>query len=106
MVAEIVELIGVETGLVRRLQSLTQFQVEDREAQPIRGEAIFLAGSQPDTVSPALQQDRRLLSDKQVIAGRCHDRRTDQIPLHSSIVSVPYCGEPTLRLREGAVIFQ
>jgi hypothetical protein len=60
MLAEDIEVIGIQTGLVGAFQPLTQLDVEDFEAEPAGGIAVFLGFGQPQTVTAHLRMNARL----------------------------------------------
>jgi len=41
VLADVVELVGIQSGLVRTLQTLSQFNVEHSESQAAGGDSIF-----------------------------------------------------------------
>ena len=60
MLADEVELVGVEAGLVGTLQPLAEFDVEDFKAQTACGFAILSGKRQAYPVAAHLGVDRRL----------------------------------------------
>jgi hypothetical protein len=58
-------LVGVQAGPVGALQPLAQFDIEDLEAQPAGGIAIFSSLGKPQPVAANLGMNARLMLEPQ-----------------------------------------
>ena len=54
VLAHLVELVGIESGLVRALQTLAQFNIEDSKAKAAGRDPVFARLGQTKTVPPDL----------------------------------------------------
>ena len=71
VLADRIELVGIQPGPVGTLQPLAQLDIEDFETQPARGIAIFQALGQAQPVTARLGVDARLVWNRRERGSTC-----------------------------------